>query len=141
MNRFLSSVNRIVCTSPNYFATSSVLPRFADKVDVIPIGIEESSYPDPPRADKENVNKLYGSDFFLFVGVLRYYKGLHILLDAMRNARYRVVIVGSEIRSLWRHAARRRDVQQAFDFHGSRVRHKPCKHPWRNRPGSTAWFR
>jgi len=34
-------------------------------------------------------------DFFLFVGVLRYYKGLHILLDAIKNAPYKVVIVGS----------------------------------------------
>jgi len=29
------------------------------------------------------------------VGVLRYYKGLHILLDAARGAPYRVVIVGA----------------------------------------------
>ena len=34
-------------------------------------------------------------DFFLFVGVLRYYKGLHILLDAIEDAPYKVVIVGS----------------------------------------------
>jgi rhamnosyl/mannosyltransferase len=37
----------------------------------------------------------YGQDFFLFVGVLRYYKGLHILLDAIKGAPYRVVIVGA----------------------------------------------
>jgi rhamnosyl/mannosyltransferase len=36
-----------------------------------------------------------GRDFFLFVGVLRYYKGLHILLEAMQNAPYRAVIVGA----------------------------------------------
>ena len=37
----------------------------------------------------------YGRDFFLFVGVLRYYKGLHLLLEAARNATFRVVIVGT----------------------------------------------
>ena len=37
----------------------------------------------------------YGENFFLFIGVLRYYKGLHILLDACANAPFRVVIAGS----------------------------------------------
>jgi O-antigen biosynthesis rhamnosyltransferase len=62
---------------------------------VIPIGISESSY---PRADEDDVARAqarYGSDFFLFVGVLRYYKGLHVLLEAMQNAPFKVVIVGS----------------------------------------------
>lgn len=95
MNRFLSAVDRIVCTSENYFATSDVLPRFADKVDVIPIGIDESSNPDPAEDNVDETEQRYGRGFFLFVGVLRYYKGLHILLDAMKNAPYKVVIVGS----------------------------------------------
>ncbi len=95
MNYFLGAVDRIVCTSENYFATSDVLPRFADKVDVIPIGINESSNPEPSPDTLADVEQRYGRDFFLFVGVLRYYKGLHILLDAIKNAPYRVVIVGS----------------------------------------------
>ena len=45
MNRFLSTVDRIFATSPNYYATSDVLSRFSGKVDIIPIGIEEGSYP------------------------------------------------------------------------------------------------
>ena len=36
-----------------------------------------------------------GDKFFLFVGVLRYYKGLHILLDAVADLDYPVVIVGA----------------------------------------------
>jgi rhamnosyl/mannosyltransferase len=36
-----------------------------------------------------------GPKFFLFVGVLRYYKGLHILLDAVAGTDYPVVIVGA----------------------------------------------
>lgn len=95
MKRFLNQVDRIVCTSPNYFATSTVLSQFTDKVDIIPIGITHSSY---PQSDSENIAALeqeYGKDFFLFVGVLRYYKGLHILLKAIEDAPYRVVIAGS----------------------------------------------
>ncbi|MDR8378147.1 N-acetyl-alpha-D-glucosaminyl-diphospho-ditrans,octacis-undecaprenol 3-alpha-mannosyltransferase WbdC, partial [Acinetobacter baumannii] len=35
-----------------------------------------------------------GDNFFLFVGAFRYYKGLHILLDAAERSRLPVVIVG-----------------------------------------------
>ena len=95
MNRFLKSVDRIVCTSPNYFATSDVLTRFEDKVEVVPIGINERSYPTPDEETLTDARATYGEGFFLFVGVLRYYKGLHILLDAIQQAPFRVLIVGS----------------------------------------------
>ena len=95
MKRFLSSVHRIVCTSPNYFATSDVLSRYAEKVSVIPIGLNEDSYPSVDNAKMLATEARYGRGFFLFVGVLRYYKGLHILLDAIKGADFPVVVVGS----------------------------------------------
>lgn len=95
MNRFLRSVSKIVCTSPNYFATSDVLKQFSDKVEVIPIGLDEKSYPDVKEDLLSKTEHKFGSDFFLFVGVLRYYKGLHLLLEAIRNAPYQVVVVGA----------------------------------------------
>ena len=36
-------MDRIICTSPNYFATSNVLTRFESKVEVIPIGIDQET--------------------------------------------------------------------------------------------------
>lgn len=97
MSRYLSAMDTIVATSPNYFATSEVLNEFADKVEVIPIGLDEPSYSalDEKNKDLAAVTRRFGKDFFLFVGVLRYYKGLHILLDAIRGAPYKVVIVGA----------------------------------------------
>jgi rhamnosyl/mannosyltransferase len=95
MNRFLRSVDRIVCTSPNYFATSDVLSRFGSKVSVVPIGLDSSTYPEVTDDEIDVVRQQYGENFFLFVGVLRYYKGLHILLDAIKDAPYNVVITGS----------------------------------------------
>jgi glycosyltransferase involved in cell wall biosynthesis len=107
MHRFLGSMHRIVCTSPNYFATSRVLPRYQGNVEVIPIGLNEDAHPDPDDALLADVAVQYGHDFFLFVGVLRYYKGLHVLLNALSGAPYRVVIVGSgpSERALKRQAA------------------------------------
>ncbi|MEM8561690.1 MAG: glycosyltransferase [Pseudomonadota bacterium] len=97
MSRYLDAMDMIVATSPNYFATSEVLNEYASKVQIIPIGLDEPSYPalQDQAQDCVNAQQKYGQDFFLFVGVLRYYKGLHILLDAMQGADYKAVIVGS----------------------------------------------
>jgi rhamnosyl/mannosyltransferase len=92
---FLSKVNAIVATSPNYFATSPILKKYRDKVKVIPIGLDKESYPAVSQDRVNYFRSIVGNDFFLFIGVLRYYKGLHILLDAIKGTDLRVVIVGS----------------------------------------------
>lgn len=93
--RFLASVDHIVATSPNYLTTSEVLQPLSNKVSVIPIGLDKGTYP-PPMAHKlQYWREKIGAKFFLFVGVLRYYKGLHILLEAAQGLNYPIVIVGS----------------------------------------------
>lgn len=106
--RFLASMDRIVATSPNYLATSAVLQGFADKVSVIPIGLDQASYPLPEAARLDGWRAHLGPRFFLFVGVLRYYKGLDFLLEAARGADYPIAIVGSgpEERALKQQAER-----------------------------------
>jgi glycosyltransferase involved in cell wall biosynthesis len=93
--QFLRSVGTIVATSPNYLASSPVLKRFEHKTRTITYGLDKTIYPKPSAAVKDKWRTLCGERFFLFVGVLRYYKGLHILLDAMANLDYPVVIVGA----------------------------------------------
>ncbi len=95
MNRFLNSVDRIVAASPNYLASSDVLARFSDKVSVIPYGLDRDTY---PQSTPERLNywrEKVGEKFFLFVGVLRYYKGLHVLLEAAQGLDYPIVIMGA----------------------------------------------
>lgn len=94
-HRFLHSVDAIVATSPNYLASSAVLDRYRDKTRVIAFGLDKSSYPVPEQARLDHWRARVGQKFFLFVGVLRYYKGLHILLDAVAGTDYPVVIVGA----------------------------------------------
>jgi rhamnosyl/mannosyltransferase len=94
-HRFLESMDRIVATSPNYLATSDVLGMYSNKVSVIPIGLDKASY---PLATSERLNywrERFGSKFFLFVGLIRYYKGLHILLEAAEGTDYPIVIIGA----------------------------------------------
>ncbi len=95
MYRFLDSVDRIVATSPNYLASSEVLNRFRHKVDVIPIGLDKSLYPMIEQSRLEQWRSRVGDKFFLFIGVFRYYKGLHILIEAARTANYPIIIAGS----------------------------------------------
>ncbi|MFT5691486.1 MAG: glycosyltransferase involved in cell wall biosynthesis [Oceanicoccus sp.] len=93
--RYLESVDTIVTTSPNYAESSSALSRYKSKLEVIPIGIDRASYPNVSEDNLSAASARYGTDFFLFVGVLRYYKGLHVLLKAMKNADYTLLIAGA----------------------------------------------
>ncbi|MCX7217252.1 MAG: glycosyltransferase family 4 protein [Burkholderiales bacterium] len=95
MWKFLGDMSRIVATSPNYFATSEVLAKYSHKVSVIPIGLDKASYPEPSSENLSYWSSRLGQKFFLFVGVLRYYKGLHILLEAAKGAVYPIVIAGA----------------------------------------------
>ncbi len=95
MRRFFSKVKAIVPTSPNYLKSSRLLQDYLDKTTVIPIGLNESSYHNPEAERIAHWRSEVGENFFLFVGVLRYYKGLHILLDACAGSNSRVVIVGA----------------------------------------------
>ncbi|WP_145525920.1 glycosyltransferase family 4 protein [Yersinia rohdei] len=95
MNRFLGDVTRIVAASPNYVATSVTLKKFAHKVSVIPYGLDEASYPTPTSERLKFWQDKFGPRFFLFIGAFRYYKGLHILIDAAKNSSYPIVIVGA----------------------------------------------
>jgi len=96
---FLNRVDKIVATSPNYIATSKLLKHYSkrspDKLSVIPIGLNKDSYPLSNPDSLKKLKSKFGDKFFLFVGVLRYYKGLHILIEAAKDAEYPVIIVGA----------------------------------------------
>ena len=95
MHRFLGQADRIVAASPNYLATSQVLKHYRNKTAVVPYGLDKISYPVPTDTCVEGWRQRFGERFFLFVGVMRYYKGLHILLEAAQGTGYPIVIVGA----------------------------------------------
>ena len=95
MTRFLKDVDAIVATSPDYLKSSPVLKAFKAKSEVIPIGIDENAYPAPAEADHRWSRSTIAGPFVLFVGVLRYYKGLDILIQAADRVRCKIVIAGS----------------------------------------------
>lgn len=94
MNRMLGSMDRILVASPNYQRTSETLKPFADKTVVVPYGLDETAYPQVSAERQAHWQAQVPDKFFLFVGVLRYYKGLSTLLDALEGVDYPVLILG-----------------------------------------------
>jgi len=71
---------RIITSSPGYIASSPFLRPYAAKCEVVPIGVDVTRFtPSDRRANA--VPRL------LFVGRLRYYKGLHFLIEALRQVK------------------------------------------------------
>lgn len=99
MHRFLDSVEGIIATSPPYLETSPVLARHRDKVTVIPIGTGDIARREFPEEQRARWRKLLGPRFFVFVGALRYYKGLDFLLEAAAETGFPVAIIGTGRRS------------------------------------------
>ena len=95
MNRFLRDMDRILVASPNYLCSSENLQNFTDKTVVIPYGLNPETYPQVSPRQLDDWRKRVPAKFFLFVGVLRYYKGLESLLSALEGTAYPLVIVGS----------------------------------------------
>lgn len=93
MNRFLRDISKIVVTSPNYLETSSVLQQFSEKTSIIPIGIQKDVVQNFERV--RYWRERLPAQYFLFVGALRYYKGLIYLLEAQRQHDFPLVIIGS----------------------------------------------
>jgi glycosyltransferase involved in cell wall biosynthesis len=94
-DKFLAGVDAIVATSENYLVSSPVLRVFKDKVSIIPIGLDEQTYPGVRDEVIDKWRSRLGMGFFLFIGVLRYYKGLDILLKAASMCDQRFVIAGT----------------------------------------------
>lgn len=94
-DKFLSQVDAIVPTSENLLNSSKVLQKYKEKCFPIPIGIDEKDYFPIKSELALEYEKQFGKKFILFVGALRYYKGLHILLEAVVNTNVKVVIAGT----------------------------------------------
>ena len=98
MWRHLQDMDVIVANCPAYAQTSPILSHTSirDRVRVIPLGIDDQSY---PKDDDDGVfvrSGLYvDAPYFLFLGVHRYYKGIHTLIEAAQYTRARIVIAGS----------------------------------------------
>ncbi len=89
----LGTAARIVASSPNYAESSEILRHYPDKLSCIAHCLGDT--PAPAVELAANWERRFGRNFFLFVGVLRYYKGLDFLMAAARAVKMPIVIVGA----------------------------------------------
>jgi rhamnosyl/mannosyltransferase len=76
LRRVLTQADRIIATSPRYIETSSWLRPVREKCTVVPLGVDHRRFVLPP-------SPYDGLPTLLFVGKLRYYKGVDTLLEAL----------------------------------------------------------
>ncbi|GAB4344539.1 MAG: glycosyltransferase family 4 protein [Candidatus Abyssubacteria bacterium] len=98
LRRFLARADAILPTSPIYMETSPFLQGVKEKCEVVPLGVDTHMFDEAGssmEAEIERIRGLFGPEFLLFVGKLRYYKGLQFLIEAMPKIDAPLVVVGS----------------------------------------------
>ncbi len=104
--KVLHRADRIIATSANYIESSPYLSQLRHKCTVIPLGIELERFLHAQPAQVQQVKDTYGSPLLLFVGRLRYYKGLQYLLAAMPEIPCKLLVIGSgPMETEWRQLA------------------------------------
>jgi rhamnosyl/mannosyltransferase len=90
----LRSARRIIVTSRPYLLSSPFLRPHAECCRVVPLAVDASRFSTFDGAEIQHLRAQWPGPILLSVGVLRYYKGLHILLAALRDLDAHLIIVG-----------------------------------------------
>ncbi len=119
MMRALRRADRILVGSPAYVESSPVLQGLRDKCRVAPYGIDGRRFASADPARVAALRARFGGPLILFVGVLRYYKGLDYLLRAMPGVPGRLLVAGEgPMGEPWRALARDLGLQERVAFLG-----------------------
>ena len=120
--RFLDKIDRILVTSKNYLNSSPILQKYKDKCSIVPLGIDLAQFKLTSDIE-QNIAKIkqeYPLPIILFTGKLRYYKGVHILLQAMlKILNAHLIIIGTGPKQLeWQELAAQLGLQGKVTFLG-----------------------
>lgn len=113
LRRVLKRANRILATSPRYIETSPWLAPVREKCTVVPLGVDHRRFRPAERA-------FDGPSTLLFVGRLRYYKGLDTLLHALTElADVQLNVVGTgPMEDAWETLVQELGLQHRVHFLG-----------------------
>jgi rhamnosyl/mannosyltransferase len=117
----LARADAITVSNPNYIQSSPYLHSLAAKCKVIAHGADLSRFAatETVLGQAEEVRRRYASPLLLFVGLLRYYKGLPFLIEAMSQINARLLIVGQGPQGEeWRALTRQRSLEDRVIFLG-----------------------
>jgi rhamnosyl/mannosyltransferase len=96
MRRVMDRADAIICTSPNYLASSTQLARYREKCLVIPYGIALDQFTPSKWSEAEaaKIRARYQGPILLGVGRLIYYKGFEYAIQAMREINGHLLLIG-----------------------------------------------
>ena len=91
---FLNSMDRIICTSDKYLKTSPILQKYKSKTEPVSLGLDKEAFPKATETAVKKWQAKISQPFFLFLGVLRSYKGVSTLVEAAEGLNAQLVIAG-----------------------------------------------
>ncbi len=96
MHRVLRRADAVICTSPQYLASSPDLAPYRAKCACIPFGIDLSQFARTAAvaAEAARIRARYGPAIVIGVGRLIYYKGFENAIRAMRQVDAHLLLVG-----------------------------------------------
>lgn len=93
--KVLQMSGKIIISNPNMLKSSKILSKFSQKCEIIPFGIDSREIEEKIDENlQKQIKEKYGN-YILFVGRLIYYKGVQVLLDAVKNLEINLVIIGT----------------------------------------------
>jgi rhamnosyl/mannosyltransferase len=98
--RLVPRIQRIIVSSGQYLDSSAFLAPYRDRCVVVPFGIDLDAFTlRVGEVDEvQALRRRHGERIVLFLGVLRYYKGLEVLVRAMARVTGRLLVVGQGMR-------------------------------------------
>jgi glycosyltransferase involved in cell wall biosynthesis len=95
LHHTLRRAAQIIATSPAYMTSSPFLRRYAATCTVVPLGIRPERLVEPSSTQIATMRKAFKPEpIALFIGRLRYYKGLHIAIEALCTAPGVQLVIG-----------------------------------------------
>lgn len=84
----------IILSNLNYLQASDFLRNYKDKIQIIPFGIDLAKFSLRDENRIKEIRRRYSGPLVLFVGKLRYYKGLDYLIESAKEVDGKIIIVG-----------------------------------------------
>ncbi|MEE8525304.1 MAG: glycosyltransferase [Thermoanaerobaculia bacterium] len=119
MNAVLRRADRILPSTDAYVRSSPVLRRFADRCTLVPPAVDADRFAVADPVAVAEIRRRFPPPLVLFVGRLRYYKGLGHLIRAMEDLDATLVVAGSgPLEGVWRRQAARSTAAARICFAG-----------------------
>ncbi len=119
IRRLLDGSDRVLATSPMYVQSSPYLRTMTKSCRIVPLGIDPTRFQSVDSQRVDQIRRREGSPLVLFVGRLRYYKGVDVLIEAAAGIDARILIVGAgPMGQQWQRLAARSEAASRIRFLG-----------------------